>query len=58
MKLKRFRIVKDNYSGYEAQIWRVWWPFWTQMGFTNTHTTIEDAERYIRNSMFVNYVDI
>jgi hypothetical protein len=46
MKTK-YRIVSDRYLGYECQIWRWYWPFWVQMGFTNTHSSIEDAKRYI-----------
>ena len=48
MKLKRYRIVTDRYLGYECQVWRLWFPFWIQMGLTNTHRSIEDAEEYIR----------
>lgn len=48
MKLKRYRIVRDNYAGYECQIWRLWWPFWMQMGYTNTHSKIEYARLYIK----------
>ncbi len=49
MKIKKFRIVSDSYSGYECQIWRIWWPFWVQMGFTNTHRTLEEAKKFIAN---------
>lgn len=47
MKIKRYRIVKDGYCGYECQVWRLWFPFWVQMGFCNTHVSVEDAEAYI-----------
>ncbi len=43
----RYRIVTDNYCGYEAQLWRWWWPFWVQLGGTNTHISVERAEAYI-----------
>ena len=44
----RYRIVTDEYSGYEAQ-YRPWWsPVWIQMNFTNTHPSIEKAEAYIQ----------
>lgn len=43
---ERYRIVKDAYLGYEVQVWRWWWPFWMQAGGTNTHRTLEGAERY------------
>ena len=41
-----YRIVRDSFAGYEVQrrVW--WWPFWRQCGFTNTHKTLEGAERY------------
>ena len=47
MKTRKYRIVRDNYAGYECQIWRIWWPFWVQMGSSNTHGTLERAEEYI-----------
>lgn len=43
--MAKYRIVTDNYAGYEVQSWRWWWPFWIQ-GATNTHYSIEDAEKY------------
>jgi len=41
-----FRIVIDNYAGFEVQSWRWWFPIWLQCGSTNTHSTIEDAEAF------------
>jgi hypothetical protein len=41
-----YRIVRDNYCGFEVQIRRWYWPFWSQVGFTNTHSTVEAAESY------------
>ena len=49
IKLKKYRIVRDNYNGYECQVWRLWLPFWFQMGWTNTHPTLEKAKEYINN---------
>jgi hypothetical protein len=47
--MARYRIVTDEYAGYEAQCWRWWWPFWTQCGpLGNTHFSVEEAENYIR----------
>ncbi len=43
--MAHYRIVRDNYNGYEVQSWRWWWPFWIQ-GRTNTHSTVERAEEY------------
>jgi hypothetical protein len=48
MKLKRYRIVRDSYSGYGCQVWRLWFPFWVQMKYTNTSRTIEDAQTFIK----------
>jgi len=43
----KYRIVKDNFAGYEAQF-RYWWmPFWKQINFTNTSSTIENAKKII-----------
>lgn len=50
MKLKKYRVVQDCWLGYEAQVWRVWWPFWVQMwegGITNTHSSVEEAKEFI-----------
>lgn len=44
--MAEYRIVSDRYAGYEVQkrVW--WWPFWRQVGFSNTHSTIERAEAF------------
>ena len=47
--LKRYRIMPDSFSGYEVQVWRIWFPFWVQMHWTNTHSTEEDALRYAKS---------
>jgi hypothetical protein len=39
-----YRIVTDNWCGFEVQIRRWWWPFWTQADFSNTHSSMEAAE--------------
>jgi len=44
---KRYRIVPDDYCGYEAQQWVWYWPFWRQINFTNTHRTVEEAKMFI-----------
>lgn len=41
-----YRIVRDTWAGYEVQIRRWWWPFWMQAGFSNTHGSLEAAERW------------
>lgn len=48
---RRYRIVFDNYLGYEVQS-RIWWfPFWlecrSRIGVSNTHHTIEKAKEFI-----------
>lgn len=49
----KYRIVTDSYSGYEVQI-RYWYSlFWVECGLpggkTNTHKTIEQAERFAKD---------
>ncbi len=46
MKLKKYRVVRDTYNGYEVQTWRAWFPFWLQ-GKVNTHQSLEQAKKYI-----------
>lgn len=48
--MKRYyRIVRDNFLGYEVQD-RYWFsPFWAQTDFCNTFTTVESAERFARS---------
>jgi hypothetical protein len=69
----RFRIVTDNYRGYEVQEWHhgILFSRWKQVGSagrsTNTHYSIDEAESFAREhaqkppgtpSGFVKYVDI
>lgn len=49
IKIIRYRIVKDNHAGYECQKWKLWFPFWVQMNFCNTHFAIDRAVKYIQN---------
>lgn len=44
----RYRIVADNYAGYEVQVKRWWFPVWIQKGFVNTFCTIERARDYAK----------
>ena len=48
---RRYRIVEDNYLGYEVQSRRWWFPFWLEcsssIGIANTHPTIEKAKEFI-----------
>ena len=47
MKLRKYRIVRDKYCGYECQVWRLWFPFWVQMNGVNTHISLESAIDYV-----------
>lgn len=39
----KYRIVSDNFAGFEAQF-KVWWfPFWIQCFGVNTRATLESA---------------
>jgi hypothetical protein len=54
------RIVRDSYSGYEAQFKPWWCPFYFQFGI-NTHMSVVQAEMYIRAKLqkkIVKYVEI
>lgn len=50
--MKTYRVVKDNYAGYEAQIKYDWLPFmWFQLNdfhWINTWQTLEQAEEFVR----------
>ena len=43
----KYRIVYDQYAGYEVQVRRWWFPIWLQAG-CNTHMSIEAAHRFGR----------
>jgi hypothetical protein len=65
----RYRIVTDNYAGYEAQIRYCWFPFiWFQLSGSymncNTNISVEQAESLIEyhkkengSSKVIKYVD-
>ena len=46
---RRYRIVRDGYAGYEAQVWRILLPIWLQIGFTNTSPSVERAVKICEN---------
>lgn len=46
---RKYRIVIDNFAGYECQ-YRVLGFIWSQMGYSNTHQTIDGALNYIYNN--------
>ena len=45
---RKLRIMPDEYSGYEVRVKYIWWPFWIQLNFSNTHPTPEAAEARAR----------
>ena len=49
--MKNYRVIKDNFLGYEAQVRYAWFPFmWFQMNdfyWINTWPTPEHAIRFI-----------
>ena len=49
IKVIRYRIVRDNYCGFECQKWRLWFPFWLEIGYVNTHMSIDAAISFIKN---------
>ena len=40
-----WRIIQDEFAGYEVQWWIWWWPFWCQW-YKNTHRTLDAARAY------------
>jgi hypothetical protein len=42
----QYRVVRDNYAGFEVQCRRWWWPFWCQCGI-NTHSSLKMALAFI-----------
>lgn len=44
--MAEYKIVTDRYSGFEVQVRHWWFPIWLQAGFTNTHSSVENAERF------------
>ena len=54
---KRWRIVADNYAGYEVQCRHWWWPFWSMHGKCNTFVSVPKAEEYIKHQLFVKGVN-
>ena len=49
---KKYRIVTDCYLGYEVQ-YRLWYfPFWQQCGFTNTHSSFDEAKEYMNQKIY------
>lgn len=50
----KYRIVTDEYSGFEVQSWRWYFPIWLQCHTSscepiNTHSSLEKAKLFIEN---------
>jgi hypothetical protein len=65
MRVKRYRIVTDNYLGFKEQVWSLWFPFYVHMIGSYTFYTADDAESFIKKnvskkkqSTVVRYVDV
>ena len=52
-KIIKYRIIRDNYGGFEVQKWRWYFPFWLQLDGVNTNLSVERAIRRIENDMIV-----
>lgn len=44
----KYRIVTDNYAGYEVQIKYWWWPFNYWRFGINTFVSVDQAKAFIR----------
>ena len=44
-----YRIRRDNFAGFEVQVWRWWFPIWVQLNCVNTHSSVEKAEAFLNN---------
>jgi len=54
----KYRIIADTYAGYEVQVRKWYSPFYFQIGFTNTHITIEKATEFAKQHANKIYLDI
>ena len=45
--IEKYRVVTDTYLGYEAQQWKWYFPFWVQVYYCNTGSTIEYSLKLI-----------
>ena len=46
LRWRKYRIVRDHYNGYCAQVKTWWFPVWRDVFFCNTVGTVEKA-RYL-----------
>ncbi len=58
VKTNKYRVIRDKYAGYEAQIKRWWFPFWLQIS-VSTSSTVEGAVKTCKNhhNKVVKYID-
>ena len=49
MKIRKYRIITDNYAGHECQCKRIWFPVRLQIDSCNTFSIIEDAIKFIES---------
>lgn len=42
----KYRIVSDNYQGFEAQF-RYWWWFWMAIGGLNSRPSLEGSKKLV-----------
>lgn len=49
----KYRIVPDNYKGFQIDYKLWWWPFWIQWDRANTFSTLEEAEAVIERLLNV-----
>ena len=51
MKIKRYRVVRhtDRFDyPYSAQRWSLFFPFWVEIDFVNSHKSKKAAKKYIK----------
>lgn len=44
---KSYRIVDTGYNSFEVQEKYIWWPFWIDLGYSNSRPTIAECELLI-----------
>ena len=45
----KYRIVTDRFGGFECQGRYFWFPFWFELDHINTSTSLEEAEKWLKN---------
>lgn len=57
MAKKQYRIVTDEFLGYGVQYSYWWFPFWIELDWGNTHSTISKAKEYIEQDKQTNIIN-